>query len=287
MRVDDRPEDLVRVVRLDRQAQQVIGVDGVAVGRRERIPERHPAQRTSPVRGWSVADDDAAGLVRRLRLRMRDERVPQRTREHHRARARMRAPCRSRVVRLGIRAARIERRVTGAGRGYHQATPPSSASWSSPIGLSYAPEDRYFHPPSGSNATIVPLDIDRATFDATARIAPDDGPAKMPSFSSSSRAVVTASRLDTTKRSSSTVGSKISGTNPSSSERRPWTASPGSGSAATIRTPGLARRRNRPTPVSVPPVPNPATNTSSSGTASRISGPVDSSCTRGLAGLAY
>ena len=44
---------------------------------------------------------------------------------------------------------------------------------------------------------------------------------------------------------------------PSSSDRRPWTFSPGSGSAATIRTPGFPLSRNLATPISVPPVPIP------------------------------
>ena len=78
---------------------------------------------------------------------------------------------------------------------------------------------------------------------AATSTAPHDGPPKIPSRSTRSRSAAIASRLLTRYFASSIDGSRISGTNPSSSERRPWTCSPGSGSAATIRTPGFARRR--------------------------------------------
>ena len=58
------------------------------------------------------------------------------------------------------------------------------------------------------------------------------------------------------------------------------------GSTATIRQSGLRSLRNSPTPVIVPPVPTPATNTSTRPpVASQISGPVVRRWISGLAGL--
>ena len=67
----------------------------------------------------------------------------------------------------------------------------------------------------------------------------------------------------------------IGGMKPSSRERRPWTGSPCIGSAATILTasPNSSLKR-RPLPISVPPVPRPATNAAISSSSSRISGAV-------------
>ena len=64
----------------------------------------------------------------------------------------------------------------------------------------------------------------------------------------------------------------IGGMKPSSSERRPCTGSPCIGSAATIFTasPKVSFRR-LPLPISVPPVPSPATNAATSSSSSRIS----------------
>ncbi len=70
----------------------------------------------------------------------------------------------------------------------------------------------------------------------------------------------------------------IGGMNPSSRERSPWTGSPCIGSAATIFTasPSSSLKR-RPLPMSVPPVPRPATNAATSPSSSRrISGAVPS-----------
>ena len=58
---------------------------------------------------------------------------------------------------------------------------------------------------------------------AATRTAPHDGPAKMPSRKTRSRSAAIASRFETRYFASISAGSKISGTNPSSSERRPWT----------------------------------------------------------------
>jgi hypothetical protein len=65
----------------------------------------------------------------------------------------------------------------------------------------------------------------------------------MPSRNTRSRSAAIASRLEIRYLASISDGSKISGMNPSSSERSPWTDSPGRGSAATTRTPGFASRR--------------------------------------------
>ena len=66
--------------------------------------------------------------------------------------------------------------------------------------------------------------------------------------------------------------SMIGGMKPSSSERRPCTGSPCIGSAATILTASpSASFSRRPLPISVPPVPRPATNAATSSSSSRIS----------------
>src|SRR5918994_834029 len=169
----------------------------------------------------------------------------------------------------------------------HHSSEPSSSSSSSSRSRVHRSAERYFHPPSARSTTTVPPSISPATRTATAIAAPHDRPAKMPSSASRRRTPITASRLVTRTLSSSTDSSSTGGTNPSSSDRRPWTCSPGIGSAATIRTPGRRDFRKRPTPVSVPPVPRPATKTSTSGTWARISGPVVSSWARGFASLPY
>ena len=56
-----------------------------------------------------------------------------------------------------------------------------------------------------------------------------------------------------------------------------------SGSTATTSVPGLRARSTRPTPVTVPPVPTPATKASSSGTCASSSSAVVASCTAGFA----
>ena len=106
-------------------------------------------------------------------------------------------------------------------------------------------------------------------------IAPEETPAKMPSSSSSLRVQTIASWLVTKIFRSSSERSMIGGMKPSSSERRPCTGSPCIGSAATILTasPSSSRSR-RPLPISVPPVPRPATNAVTSSSSSRISGAV-------------
>ena len=61
-----------------------------------------------------------------------------------------------------------------------------------------------------------------------------------------------------------------------------------SGSAATICTAGFCALRYRATPVMVPPVPTPATKCVTLPSVCRqISGPVERSCSAGLAGLEY
>jgi hypothetical protein len=59
-------------------------------------------------------------------------------------------------------------------------------------------------------------------------------------------------------------------------------------SAPTIVMSGFTRLRKRPTPVIVPPVPTPATNTSiPPSVCSQISGPVVASCVSGFTWLKY
>ena len=74
---------------------------------------------------------------------------------------------------------------------------------------------------------------------ATEAIAPDETPAKMPSSKNSLRVQMIPSRLETRILRSSSEMSMIGGMKPSSSERRPWTSSPWSGSAATIFVVGI------------------------------------------------
>ncbi len=152
----------------------------------------------------------------------------------------------------------------------------------------YAPAERYFQPPSGKSVTIVPRSIDAATRAAATRIAPHDGPAKIPSRATSSRRAATASAvrdevlpvehariedlgheplLERAQALDRVAGQRLGGVDPD-----PRLA-PGAGSA--------------PTPISVPPVPSPATNASISGQSARISGPVVVSWTRGFASLPY
>ena len=79
------------------------------------------------------------------------------------------------------RAGRRLRRPPPSRRDHHQLTPPSSASSISSRFVEYVPADRYFQPPSGSSATIVPDSISAATRAAATRTAPHDGPPKIPS----------------------------------------------------------------------------------------------------------
>ena len=92
-----------------------------------------------------------------------------------------------------------------------------------------------------------------------AAIAPAETPANRPSSCSSRWVQTIASRFETMILRSSRVRSMIGGMKPSSSERRPWTSSPCIGSAATIFVSGSFSFSLLPTPISVPPVPSPAT----------------------------
>src|SRR4029434_6828276 len=96
--------------------------------------------------------------------------------------------------------------------------------------------ERYFHPPSASRHTTSPRSSSDATRRPTWSTAPDEMPAKTPSRAFSRRAARTESATFTRNLRSSTDSSKIGGTNPSSSERSPYTRSPSSGSAAITFT---------------------------------------------------
>ena len=93
----------------------------------------------------------------------------------------------------------------------------------------------------------------------------------MPSSAARRRVITNASRLATSSLRSSRVMSRIGGTNPSSRLRRPLTGSPCSGSQATIWISGRCSFRRAEQPIRVPPVPRPATKTSSSGQSRTIS----------------
>ena len=117
---------------------------------------------------------------------------------------------------------------------------------------------------------VLPLISGRApTSSAAATAAPEEMPTGMPSSRATARAVSKAASLLTVTTSSITERSRIAGTNPAP---MPWIlCGPGwppdstgesSGSTATIRSDGLRGFSTWPTPVMVPPVPTPATNTS-------------------------
>src|SRR4051794_29153481 len=216
--MDDAPEDLIGVVDRDGEPVEVFGMDLIPIRRRRRVSRRLEPQGSPTERRWPLADDQAAGLVRDPRPGMVDHRLQHGRRDG-------------------------SRRRPGVDRAHHQLTPPSSASRISSKSVVYVPAERYFQPPSGSRATIVPERILRASRAAATRTAPHDGPPKMPSRKTSSRRAVSESMFDTRYFASSRSGSRISGMNPSSRERSPWTFSPGSGSAATMRTLGLCSRR--------------------------------------------
>ncbi len=82
--MDDPPEDLVGVVGGDRQAEQVVGVDLVAVRRRRLVPRRLEAQGVTAIGRRGVADDQAAGLVRVLGAGVGDDRVADPARQDRR-----------------------------------------------------------------------------------------------------------------------------------------------------------------------------------------------------------
>src|SRR6188508_3893572 len=216
--MDDAPEDLVGIVGRDGKPVEVLGMDLIAVRRRRRIPRRLEAQRAPTRSGWAFPDDQPARLVRDLGAGMVDHRLDDGRGDGG-------------------------RRGTWVDRAHHQLTPPSRASRMSSKSVVYVPAERYFQPPSGSSATMVPERILRASRAAATSTAPHDGPPKMPSRKTSSRSAVSASMFDTRYLASSRSGSRTSGMKPSSSDRSPCTPSPGSGSAATMRTPGLFSRR--------------------------------------------
>ena len=75
VRVDDPPEDLAGVVGGDRQAEQVVGVDLVAVWRGSLVPRGLEAQGVTAIGRRGVTDDQAARLVRVLGAGVGDDRV--------------------------------------------------------------------------------------------------------------------------------------------------------------------------------------------------------------------
>ena len=144
--------------------------------------------------------------------------------------------------------------------------------------------ERYLSPVSGSNATIVlPLFSGRlASSIAAQRAAPDEMPTSTPSLLPKSLPVANASSLVTGITSSYTAVLRTSGTKPAPI---PWIlcapavpllrTGESAGSTATTFTDAFCDFKNSPTPVTVPPVPTPATKISTSpSVSSQISGPV-------------
>src|SRR5262249_21138336 len=119
--------------------------------------------------------DEPAGLVRQLRVRVRNERGANLGRDHHQ------------IVR-------------------------SMDSASSSSGASQKSAERYFQPASVRIVTITPSSISSAILRATWTTAPQEMPAKIPSRSSSARTPSTDSSFETRILRSSFVTSRIGGT---------------------------------------------------------------------------
>src|SRR3970282_2242906 len=118
---------------------------------------------------------------------------------------------------------------TNPPRFYHHTFPSTSSGLRSAYSFVQRLVERYFQPPSARRATTLPLSIRAATRWAVRNTAPDEMPAKMPSLSMSSFTAANEERESTTMRPSSSDSSRTGGMNPSSSERSPWTRSPGWG----------------------------------------------------------
>src|ERR671923_520104 len=124
--------------------------------------------------GSAVAQEhETAGLIRRLALRMDDERSADVARNHHQT---VRSIARS----------------------------TSSASQKS--------AERYFQPPSARIATTTPSSSSAASLRATCKTAPEETPAKIPSSSSRRRTSCTDSSFETSTFRSSFDTSRIGGT---------------------------------------------------------------------------
>src|SRR3954465_7907431 len=164
VRVEDG--ELVALV-LEEEVGGSAGLELEAVRARERVPAREIAL------GDAVAESDqAAGLVRRLRLRVLLERAPH-----------------------------------GA-RDYHQMVRSSS---SPPRASSQNDAEMYFQPPSARTHTTTPSSISAASLRATWTAAPDETPAKRPSRCSSTCTAATASSFETSTFRSSFETSRIGG----------------------------------------------------------------------------
>ena len=139
-----------------------------------------------------------------------------------------------------------------------------------------------------------PRDSGRAATCIAAQIAaPHDSPARMPSRAATNRAVSIAASSGTGITSSSSSRFSTAGTKPApipwmrcGPGLRPDSTAEDCGSTAMICAWGLAALITSPAPVIVPPVPTPATSTSTlPSSARRISGPVPVRCASGFAGL--
>ena len=141
----------------------------------------------------------------------------------------------------------------------------------SPSSLQTGEVDRYLSPESGSKATIVlPLFSGLAARMAAAfNAAPEEIPTRIPSLRANALPSVNASSFSIVITSSYTLVLSTSGTNPAPIPR--ILCAPGvpldntglvAGSTATILTFGFFSFKYSPTPVTVPPVPTPATKIS-------------------------
>src|SRR3954451_1114032 len=110
------------------------------------------------------------------------------------------------VRRLGLRV--LDERAAHLVGDYHQLPASIDRSTSSAAQKS---AERYFQPPSGRMQTTVPLSSSPASFRATWTIAPDETPAKIPSLSTSARRPATESAFETRIFRSSFPASRIGG----------------------------------------------------------------------------
>ena len=138
--VDDRPERLVGVVGVERQPEQVRRVDLVAVAaRRPRSASARSAGRARPQRPAPIPIT-----------------IPQASFGYS---ARAWATIAARICRGSSTVpgpgCRI-RAPASTGSPHHQLTPPSRSASISSRSRENVPAERYFQPPSGSSATIVP-----------------------------------------------------------------------------------------------------------------------------------
>ena len=151
---------------------------------------------------------------------------------------------RSRRPRSASGRSRRPRSFPARSRAHHQFTPPSSDVPCRRSRVVNVPADRYFQPPSGSSATIVPPPSSRASRAAATRTAPHDGPAKMPSRKTSSRSAVERLEVrDEVLRVDAATGGRAPGRSPRRASAGPGPAPRGVARRPRSGRPGLCSRR--------------------------------------------